>query len=144
MLGAVGQCQVAQVGQVLEEQVDFKVLQLRDDQAEDFVASGVQFLNHLRGVPRRFEFLEQVLNVRLDIRLFETVSVLLSLNVLVLHFVAFQALLLPIELKVDIASGLGNSQLLIGQFHNFTLDVFICDISQLGVEVEILCDDFVR
>ena len=109
MLGAVGQRQVAQIGQVLEEQVDFKVLQLRDDQAEDFVASGVQFLNHLRGVPRRFEFLEQVLNVRLDIRLFETVSVLLSLNVLVFHFVAVQALLLPVELKVDVASGLGNS-----------------------------------
>ena len=93
----------------MEEQVDFKVLQLRDDQAEDFVASSVQFLDHLRGVPRRFEFLEQVLNVCLDIRLFETVSVLLSFNVLVFHFITFQALLLPIELKIDVASGLGNS-----------------------------------
>ena len=57
MLSAVGQRQVAQIGQVLEEQVDFKMLQLRDDQAKDFVASGVQFLDHLCGVPRRFEFL---------------------------------------------------------------------------------------
>ena len=69
---------------------------------------------------------------------------LLSFNVFVLHFIAFQTLLLPIELKVNVAGGLGNSQVLIGQFHNFTLDGFICDISQLGVEVEILRDNLVR
>ena len=60
-------------------------------------------------VPRRLELLQQILNVRLDVCLLETIAMLLPLDVLVLHFVALEALFLPVELKVDVASGLGNS-----------------------------------
>ena len=68
---------------------------------------------------------------------------LLPLDVLVLHFVALEALFLPVELKVDISSGLRNCQFLIGQFHYFTLDVLVSDIGKLGVQVEVFRHYFV-
>lgn len=143
MLGTIGQSQVAQIGQVLEEQIDLKVLQLSDDQAEDLVARSIQLLNDLRGISRRLKLFKQILNVRLNVCLLETVTVLLALNVLVLHFVALEALFLPVELEVDVPRGLRDGQFLIGQFHYFTLDVFIGDVGELGVQVEVFGDNFV-
>ena len=68
---------------------------------------------------------------------------LLPLDVLVFHFVALEALFLPVELKVDVSGGLRDGQFLIGQFHYFTLDVLVSDVGQLGVQVEVLRNDFV-
>ena len=143
MLGAICQSQVAQIGQVLEEQIDLKVLELSDDQAEDLIPCSVQLLNDLSCVPRRLELLQQILNVRLNVSLLETIAMLLPLDVLVLHFVALEALFLPVKLKVDVSGGLRDGQFLIGQFHYFTLDVLVGDVSQLGVQVEVLRHNFV-
>ena len=83
------------------------------------------------------------MDVGLYVRLLEAIAVLLSLDVLVFHFVAFQALLLPVELKVDVASCLCDRQFLIGQFHYFTLDVLVRDIGQLWIEMEVLSHNFI-
>ena len=143
MLGTIGQSQVAQIWQVLEEKIDLKVLELSDDQAEDLVASRIKLLDDLRRVSRRLKLLQQILNVSLNVSLLETVTVLLTLNVLVFHFIALQALFLPVELKVDVPSGLRDCQFLIGQFHNFSLDVLVGDVGELGVQMEVLRDNFV-
>ena len=122
MLRTVGQGQVAEVGQILEEQADIKVLQLSDNQAEHLVSGGVQLAGDFRGAARRSIVLKQRLDVRFNVSLLETVSMLFALDVLILHLFALQALLLPIELEVDVASDSCDRQFLISQFHNFTLD----------------------
>ena len=58
MLSAICQCQVAQVGKVLEEQTDLEVLQLCDDKAEDLVARGVKLFNDLSSIARRPKVLQ--------------------------------------------------------------------------------------
>jgi len=122
VLRTVGQGQVAEVGQILEEQADIKVLQLSDNQAEHLVSGGVQLAGDFCGAARRSIVLKQSLDVRFNVSLLETVSMLFALDVLILHIFALQALLLPIELEVDVASDSCDRQFLISQFHNFTLD----------------------
>lgn len=68
---------------------------------------------------------------------------LLSLDIFILHLLALQALLLPVKLKVDVSGGLCDRQILIGQFHYFTLDVLVCDAVKLGVRMEVLRHNFV-
>lgn len=78
------------------------MLQLRNDEAEDFVAGLLKLLDHFTLRIFRLVVLQHALDMRFDVGLLETVSVLLSLDVLALHLLA-HALFLPIELKVDIA-----------------------------------------
>lgn len=66
--------------------------------------------------------------MRLDVSLLETVSVLFTFDVPVFHLLAFQAFFLPVELKVNVAGNGCDGQILLRQFHYFTLDVFIFDI----------------
>jgi len=48
--------------------------------------------------------LKQTLDVRFDIRLLKAITMLLALDVLALHVFAFEALVLPVEFEVDVAS----------------------------------------
>ena len=98
VLGAVSERQVAQVWQVLEDQVNLEFLQLRDDQTEDLVSGRVKLLLHLLEVGGFAIRLQQGLDVSLDVRLLETVTVFLTFDVLVGHLITLQALLLPVEL----------------------------------------------
>ena len=125
MLRTVSERQIAQIWQVLEEQTNLKVLQLSNDETEDLVACSVQFLADLRGVSRWLEVLQERLNICLDVSLLETITMLLSFDVLVFHLVTLQAFLLPVELKIDVSCNGRNVQILISQFHNFTLDVLV-------------------
>jgi len=81
--------------------------------------------------------------MRFNEGLLETVSVLLLLDVLVLHLFALKALFLPVELKVDVASDCRDREVLISQFHNLALDVLVLNTCQLRVELEVLSDDFI-
>ena len=78
--------------------------------------------------------------MRLDVGLLEAVTMLLPLDVHVFHLRALQALLLPVEFKIDVPSDRGDWEVLFSQFHNFLLDVFIFDTLKLRVEREILGD----
>ena len=98
MLCTISERQVAQVWQVLEDQVDIEMLHLSDNQTEDLVSGRVELLLHLLEVGGFAIRLEQGLDVSLDVRLFETVTVFLTFDVLVGHLVALEALLLPVKL----------------------------------------------
>ena len=132
MLSTVGERQIAQIRQVLKDVLDVEVLQLRDDEAEHFVASLLELLDHFAHGVLRFKVFEQVLHVRFDVGLLETVAVLLALNILSFHFAA-EALLLPVELKVDVSRHSGHRQVAVCQFHNFSQDLFVFDALELRV-----------
>ena len=68
---------------------------------------------------------------------------LLAFDVFILHFFAIEALFLPIELEVDVTSDGCDAQVLISQFHNFTLDVLVFDVVELWVQLEVLCDNLI-
>ena len=44
---------------------------------------------------------------------------------------------MPVELKVDVSGDSRDWQVLISQFHNFTLNVRISDTFQVGVQLEV-------
>lgn len=102
------------------------MLQLGNNQAKDFVACLLQLLDHFTLRILRLVVLEQVLNVRFDVSLLETIPVLLPLYVLSIHVVT-HALLLPVEFEVNVAGDCGDGECAIGQFHNFAQHVFIGD-----------------
>ena len=61
----------------------------------------------------------------------------LSLDVLVGHLITLKTLLLPVELKVDVSGDSRDWQVLISQFHNFTLNVSISHTLQIRVQMEV-------
>ena len=63
--------------------------------------------------------------MRLDECLFVAVSVLLALDVLLLHLLVLLTLLLPVEFKVDVACDICDWQVLLCQFHNFLEGVLV-------------------
>ena len=79
----------------------------------------------------------------LDESLFITVSMLLALDVLLLHDFVDLAFLLPVELKVDVPCNFSDGQVLVCQFHNFLQSILVLDSLQLGVHVEVLGYNFV-
>ena len=81
--------------------------------------------------------------MRLNIGLLKAVAVLFTLDILVFHIFALKALLLPIELKVNITSNSGNRQIWPSQFHYFSLDVIVRDSCQFWVHLKVLGYDFV-
>lgn len=81
--------------------------------------------------------------MRFNIGLLETVSVLLSLYVFVGHLIAVKALLLPVELKVDVASNGSHRQISVSQFHYFAQDVFVTNSRQCRVHLEVRCNHFI-
>jgi hypothetical protein len=108
VLCSVGESQVAEVRQILEDVLNVKVLQLCNDKAENLVASRLQLLYNLCHSVLGFEVLEKRLDMRFNIGLLKAVSVLLSLYVFVGHLVTTEALLLPVELKVNVTSDCGH------------------------------------
>ena len=127
----------------MEDKVDVEILQLRDDETEDFVASGLKLFLDLFHVAASFEVLKQVLNMRFYVCLLEAIAVLLTLDVLSFHVFALQALLLPVELKFDIARYSSYGQVFLSQFHNFAFDLFIFDAFELRVFREVCSNDLV-
>ena len=79
----------------------------------------------------------------LDESLFITVAMLLTLDVLLLHDLVNLALLLPIELEVDVLSNFSDWQVLVCQFHNFLQGILVLDSLQFRVHMEVLRYNFV-
>lgn len=91
------------------------MLKLADRQTEDFIPDSVQVAKQLVRI-LRFEVLEQILDVDLDVGLLEGVAVLLLLNVL--HAGVLLALLLPVEFLVDVSGRNRYRQIGIRKFHD--------------------------
>ena len=85
MLRTIRQGQVAQVRQVLEDEIDVKVLELCDDEAKDLITGSLKLPFDLFHVARGLEILEQALDVRFNIGLLEAIAMLLALDVLAFH-----------------------------------------------------------
>lgn len=136
VLGAVGQLEEGQVGQVVEQLRDLEVLQLGDGEREDFVPDSVQVSEELVRI-LRLEVLEQLLNVDLDVGLLVGVTVLLLLDVL--HSGILLALLLPVGLLVDVAGCNCNGQVSLSPFDDLVLNVGVLfETSQMWVQREVL------
>lgn len=128
---------------MLEQRLDVEVLQLSDDEAEDVVLGRLKLIDNLlfslldnvRSAPISLNVvtLKDFLNVCLDIGLFETAAVKLSLYV----FHLFGALLLPVELVVDVSGSRSNRQVPIRQLHNVLRDDLFINAAQLWVEAEV-------
>ena len=81
--------------------------------------------------------------MRLDECLFVAVSVLLALDVLLLHLLVLLTLLLPVEFKVDVACDICDWQVLLCQFHNFLEGVLVLHSLELRVHLEVLSNNLV-
>ena len=78
-----------------------------------------------------------------NVSLLKAVAVLLTFDVLLDHVLTLEALLLPIEFKVDITSNSRDWKLGASQFHNFTLDVNILYSFEFWILFKVFCDDFI-
>jgi hypothetical protein len=87
----------------------------------------------------RLEFLEQILNINLNVGLLVRIAVLFLLDVL--HERLVLALLLPVELLVDVAGCNRYRQVFVNVLHNVVLNFFVFDSLQVWVLIEVICDD---
>ena len=81
--------------------------------------------------------------MRFNVRLLETVSMLLSLDIMFLEFGSLKALFLPVELKVNVSCNSGNWEVFVSQFHNFSLNVFVFNTFKIWIKAEIIGNFFV-
>ncbi len=117
------------------------MLQLGDCKRKDLIAYGFKVSQQLVDI-FGLEVLQEVLDVYLNVGLFVTVAVLLLFYVL--HAWVLLAFLLPVGLLGDVSCRHRDRQINIGQFYDLVERIRILNAFQVGVHLEILCNDSQR
>jgi hypothetical protein len=132
---------MGQVRKVLEKQFNVEILELSDSKTKHIILGRLQLLDHLlfTGFILALIVLQHFLQVALDVSLFETAAVLLSFDVLQIRLVRVsEALVLPVELVVNVTGCDCNRQVPVGQLYNVLGDCVVVHTVELRENMEVL------
>lgn len=135
--------EVCQVWQVFEEQFNVEIFQLCDRKSEHVVLGCLQLLDYFLFACFVLVLVvfQQLLQVALDICLFETAAMLLGFNFFQVGFVGVvQAFILPIEFVVNVSSCSCDRKISICQFNDMLRNRIVVNSIQFGEQMEIFGD----